>query len=251
MSCKGCGRKRSWSSWGHYSGISLEGLIKSTKDLSWYIRFSGRHLNPGPHEYNAEVLTIPSTAPSNLIYYYYYYYPLNFVIIQFLFFISFPLIPYSYGSSLFFSLDLYTIGRTLWTSDRPVARPLPKHRTTQTQNNAHTHTHTKQPCPKWDSNPRTQRPRQRRQFMPQTARLPWPAIIHYRAEWCVCNAVHLYSGGAWFEYQPNYWPFWLKSLDFFSVLQENSEIIPRLGHDCYLPSIFQFIYYSSIQRYII
>jgi hypothetical protein len=30
--------------------------------------------------------------------------------------------------------DQFTIGRTLWTSDRPVARPLPKYRTTQTQN---------------------------------------------------------------------------------------------------------------------
>jgi hypothetical protein len=28
----------------------------------------------------------------------------------------------------------YTDGRTLWTSDQPVARPLPTHRTTQTQN---------------------------------------------------------------------------------------------------------------------
>jgi hypothetical protein len=28
----------------------------------------------------------------------------------------------------------YTDGRTRWTSDQPVARPLPTHRTTQTQN---------------------------------------------------------------------------------------------------------------------
>jgi hypothetical protein len=34
---------------------------------------------------------------------------------------------------------LYTVGRTPWTSDQPVARPLPTHRTTQTQNNAHRH----------------------------------------------------------------------------------------------------------------
>jgi hypothetical protein len=32
-----------------------------------------------------------------------------------------------------FSLDLYTIGRTSSTSDGPVARPLPKYRTTQTE----------------------------------------------------------------------------------------------------------------------
>jgi hypothetical protein len=30
--------------------------------------------------------------------------------------------------------DLFTIGRTPWTSDQLVARPLPKHRTSQTQN---------------------------------------------------------------------------------------------------------------------
>jgi hypothetical protein len=28
----------------------------------------------------------------------------------------------------------HTVGRTSWTSDQPVARPLPMHRTTQTQN---------------------------------------------------------------------------------------------------------------------
>jgi hypothetical protein len=31
-------------------------------------------------------------------------------------------------------LDLYRVGRTPWTGDQPVARPLPTHRTTQTQN---------------------------------------------------------------------------------------------------------------------
>jgi hypothetical protein len=30
--------------------------------------------------------------------------------------------------------DLFTIGRTPWTCDQPVAKPLPKHRTAQTQN---------------------------------------------------------------------------------------------------------------------
>jgi hypothetical protein len=39
----------------------------------------------------------------------------------------------------FSSLDLYTVGRTPWTSDRPFARPPPTHRTTQTQKNARTH----------------------------------------------------------------------------------------------------------------
>jgi hypothetical protein len=36
------------------------------------------------------------------------------------------------------SRSLYTDGRTPWTSDQPVARPLPIHRTTQTQKNAQT-----------------------------------------------------------------------------------------------------------------
>jgi hypothetical protein len=35
---------------------------------------------------------------------------------------------------LFQSPDLFTIGRTSWTSDQLVARPLPKYRTAQTQN---------------------------------------------------------------------------------------------------------------------
>jgi hypothetical protein len=37
---------------------------------------------------------------------------------------------------LFFSLlfFFYTVGRTPWTEDQPVATPLPAHRTTQTQN---------------------------------------------------------------------------------------------------------------------
>jgi hypothetical protein len=35
---------------------------------------------------------------------------------------------------LFQFLNPYTVGRTPWTEDQPVARPLPTHRTTQTQN---------------------------------------------------------------------------------------------------------------------
>jgi hypothetical protein len=44
-----------------------------------------------------------------------------------------------YGSTairrpLFQSLNIYTVGRTPWMGDEPVARPLPTHGTTQTQN---------------------------------------------------------------------------------------------------------------------
>jgi hypothetical protein len=72
------------------------------------------------------------------------------------------------GPGLFFSFVIYTDGRTPWTSDQPVARPLPSHRTTQIQNKcAHRH-----PCLEWDSNPRSQRSSERRQFVWP----PWLAI---------------------------------------------------------------------------
>jgi hypothetical protein len=49
------------------------------------------------------------------------------------FFLSFILSLWLFGR--FFSfLILYTVGRTPWTGDQPVSRPLPTHRTTQTQN---------------------------------------------------------------------------------------------------------------------
>jgi hypothetical protein len=53
--------------------------------------------------------------------------------------------PFLLGPGLLFSfVMLFTDGRTPWTSDQPVARPLPTHRTTQTQNKrTHTHNH---PC---------------------------------------------------------------------------------------------------------
>jgi hypothetical protein len=51
----------------------------------------------------------------------------------------------------------FTDGRTPWTSDQLVARPLPKHRKTCT--------HIKHPCPEWDSNPRSWPPSEQRQYM--------------------------------------------------------------------------------------
>jgi hypothetical protein len=39
-----------------------------------------------------------------------------------------------FSFSLFSFLILYTVGRTPYMGDQPVARPLPTHRTTQTQN---------------------------------------------------------------------------------------------------------------------
>jgi hypothetical protein len=46
------------------------------------------------------------------------------------------------GRILTFLIYVYTVGRTPWTGDQPVARPLPTHRTTQTQNK---HTQTAMP----------------------------------------------------------------------------------------------------------
>jgi hypothetical protein len=68
------------------------------------------------------------------------------------------------GLGRFFSfLILYTVGRTPWTGDQPVAGPLSTHRTTQTQNKCTQYRH---PCLEWDSNPRSQHSSGRRQFMP-------------------------------------------------------------------------------------
>jgi hypothetical protein len=61
------------------------------------------------------------------------------------------------GLGRFFSFLLpYTVGRTPWKGDQPIARPLPTHRT-----KSHRH-----PYLEWDSNPRSQRSSERRQFMP-------------------------------------------------------------------------------------
>jgi hypothetical protein len=61
-------------------------------------------------------------------------------------------------------LILYTVGRTPWTGDQPVARRLPTHRTTQTHNKRN------YPCLQRDSNPRSQSWSGRKQFTSQTAR---------------------------------------------------------------------------------
>jgi hypothetical protein len=54
------------------------------------------------------------------------------------------------------SFIIFKDGRTPWTGDQLVARPLPKHRTTQT----------KHPCLVWDSKPRSRLPGELRQYMP-------------------------------------------------------------------------------------
>jgi hypothetical protein len=91
------------------------------------------------------------------------------------YYFSSSLLPFgAYG--WFLSSWSFTDGRTLWTGVQLVARPLTKHRTPQTQNK---HTHIKHLCPEWDSNSRSRPPSERRQCMPYSPRLPWPACWYY------------------------------------------------------------------------
>jgi hypothetical protein len=57
MNWKGCGKKRSWPNLRYYPSICLEGLRKTTKNLSQDTRSPVRDLNPGPPEYEEGVLT--------------------------------------------------------------------------------------------------------------------------------------------------------------------------------------------------
>jgi hypothetical protein len=54
----------------------------------------------------------------------------NFISVSLLYFqsISMALQPFVRPWPLFQFFNLYTVGRTPWTGDQPVARPLPKHR---------------------------------------------------------------------------------------------------------------------------
>jgi hypothetical protein len=66
----------------------------------------------------------------------------------------------------FSSLSLYTIDRTPWTGDQPVARPLP------TQDNTDRINSDRHQCLEWDSTPRSQSLGERIHFLPQIARPP-------------------------------------------------------------------------------
>jgi hypothetical protein len=71
---------------------------------------------------------------------------------------------------LFHFLNLYTVDRTPWTKDQPVARPRPTHRTVQTHNKR-----TQTSVPRVGFEPMTQCSSRRRQFRPWTARPLWSA----------------------------------------------------------------------------
>jgi hypothetical protein len=94
------------------------------------------------------------------------------------------------------SLQLLDLGKSIGLFGRVVSLSQGLYLYTNTGKRAH-NTNTKHPCAEWDSNPRSRRPRERRQFMPQTARLPWPAMKSI----LTCNSVKLmyYS-----QYQAGY-----------------------------------------------
>jgi hypothetical protein len=54
----GCRRRRSWPNLKHYLSLYLEGVRKTTKNLSQDNRSPGQDLNPGPSEYEAGVLNV-------------------------------------------------------------------------------------------------------------------------------------------------------------------------------------------------
>jgi hypothetical protein len=74
--------------------------------------------------------------------------------------------PLDLGRFLSF-LILYTVNRTPWTGDQPVARSVPTNRI-----KARRHS-----CLEWDSNPWPQCSRGRRRFMPYTARPLWSTLM--------------------------------------------------------------------------
>jgi hypothetical protein len=84
-----------------------------------------------------------------------------------------PLIPYSYGVEVFIFLWIYTQSVGLFGRVISLSQGLYLYTNTE----KHTHTLTKHPYPTWVSNPRSQRQSDRRDFMPETARLPWPPSL--------------------------------------------------------------------------
>jgi hypothetical protein len=72
-------------------------------------------------------------------------------------------------------INLYTVGKTPWRRDQPVARPLPTHRTTQTR-----YKRTQISMPRGVFSPRFHCSSRRRQFMPQTAWPLWSAARRHR-----------------------------------------------------------------------
>jgi hypothetical protein len=74
----------------------------------------------------------------------------------------------------FVLLQLLDLGQSVGHLRRVIRSSQGLYVYTNTEKPTH-NTNNEQPCPEWDSNPRSLRPRKWRQFMPQIARLPWPA----------------------------------------------------------------------------
>jgi hypothetical protein len=71
-----------------------------------------------------------------------------------------PLWPWPHFSFLIYSQSVGLLERVISSSQGLCLN------TVQHKHRINTYTHTKHPCSKWDSNPRSQRPSERRQFMP-------------------------------------------------------------------------------------
>jgi hypothetical protein len=81
------------------------------------------------------------------------------------FFICIPRVPNSYVSRLSFCLWIYT--RSVGLLEREIGPSQGLYLNTgQHKHRINAHTPKKHPCPKWDSNQRSQRPSERWQFMP-------------------------------------------------------------------------------------
>jgi hypothetical protein len=91
-----------------------------------------------------------------------------------IFFRSAPLVPlYGCRGSSFI---LLIISQTVGLLGRVTGPSQGRYLNTGQHKHRNTHIHTKHPCLEWDSNPRSRLPRERRQCMPYTARLPCPAM---------------------------------------------------------------------------
>jgi hypothetical protein len=101
----------------YYPGIYMEVLRKTMLSLIQNRRYSGRDVKRKPLEYMSVCLSIylSDCLSVCLSIYLWLYSPCG----------TWPLLQF---------LSLYIVGRTPWTGDRPVARPLPAHTTTHIQN---------------------------------------------------------------------------------------------------------------------
>jgi hypothetical protein len=101
-----------------------------------------------------------------------------------------PIQAFAASMKFYVSLRLLEIGQ----SEGPLGRVISSSQGLNLYTNTEIGTNTKHPCPEWHSNPRSRRPRERRQFMPYTARLPWPALgTNCCLQILVKNVTHEYN----------------------------------------------------------